>query len=362
MKQAQKYRGLFQRPPGSGVWWVNYYVDGKQHREKAGSKSAAIALYRKRKEDARAGRKLPQLRNSRFVSLAELIDDVLEFTAGHKDARSYVSKAAIVKKAIGAKPAGEILPLDLEKFLNGHCKTAATHNRYRAFLSLCYRQGLRNRKVTTNPARDTMSKKESAGRLRFLDRDEYNRLEASIRKLFPEHVGEFIFSVHSGMRLSEQYSFTWGQAHLDKAYVHLTKTKNGVERDVHLNADALAVILARTRGKPKERVFPRQGQNRDTRSWFHPSMKDAGIEGYVWHSNRHTFCSWLAMAGATIKEIQEAAGHKSITMSARYSHLTPKHKASVVDKIASASLENEHAPQHAPKVFTRSKRRKRYEP
>jgi site-specific recombinase XerD len=28
------------------------------------------------------------------------------------------------------------------------------------------------------------------------------------------------------------------------------------------------------------------------------------------------------MAGASIKEIQEAAGHKTITMSARYSHLS----------------------------------------
>jgi site-specific recombinase XerD len=66
-------------------------------------------------------------------------------------------------------------------------------------------------------------------------------------------------------------------------------------------------------------------------------LEEAGITGYVWHSNRHTFCSWLAMAGATIKEIQEAAGHKTITMSARYSHLSPEHKQSVVERIASAS-------------------------
>jgi site-specific recombinase XerD len=45
------------------------------------------------------------------------------------------------------------------------------------------------------------------------------------------------------------------------------------------------------------------------------------------------FCSWLAMAGASIKEIQEAAGHKSITMSARYSHLSPAHKESVVERL-----------------------------
>ena len=50
-----------------------------------------------------------------------------------------------------------------------------------------------------------------------------------------------------------------------------------------------------------------------------------------------TFCSWLAMAGASIKEIQELAGHKTITMSARYSHLSPAHKLSVVDRITSAA-------------------------
>jgi hypothetical protein len=44
---------------------------------------------------------------------------------------------------------------------------------------------------------------------------------------------------------------------------------------------------------------------------------------------------WLAMAGATIKEIQELAGHKTITMSARYSHLSPEHKLSVIDRISS---------------------------
>ena len=46
------------------------------------------------------------------------------------------------------------------------------------------------------------------------------------------------------------------------------------------------------------------------------------------------FCSWLAMAGASIKEIQEAAGHKTITMSARYAHLSPEHRLSVVERIA----------------------------
>ncbi len=34
---------------------------------------------------------------------------------------------------------------------------------------------------------------------------------------------------------------------------------------------------------------------------------------------------------------EKVAGHKTITMSARYSHLSPAHKLSVVERIASAS-------------------------
>jgi hypothetical protein len=43
------------------------------------------------------------------------------------------------------------------------------------------------------------------------------------------------------------------------------------------------------------------------------------------------------MAGATIKEIQELAGHKTITISARYAHLSPDHKLSVIDRIAATA-------------------------
>jgi len=91
--------------------------------------------------------------------------------------------------------------------------------------------------------------------------------------------------------------------------------------------------------KASDAVFPREGsQGRfDTRSWFQPCLEEAKTSSYVWHSNRHTFCSWLAMAGASIKEIQELAGHKTITMSARYSHLSPEHRLSVIDRIATVS-------------------------
>ena len=103
-------RGVYQKPEGSGIWWINYYAAGKRHREKVGRKSDAIKLYQLRKADVIAGRKLPELRDSKVVRFSELIDDVLEYVADHKDVRSYVSKAEIVRKAFGSRPAAEITP------------------------------------------------------------------------------------------------------------------------------------------------------------------------------------------------------------------------------------------------------------
>ncbi len=39
----------------------------------------------------------------------------------------------------------------------------------------------------------------------------------------------------------------------------------------------------------------------------------------------HTFVSKLVMAGADIRAVQELMGHKSITMTMKYSHLSDAH-------------------------------------
>jgi integrase len=149
--------------------------------------------------------------------------------------------------------------------------------------------------VTVNPSRFVRQRKEGGGRLRFLSREEYDSLHAVIAKRFPEHLAEFVVSVHTGMRLSEQYSSTWSQVHLDRRTIELTKTKNGLARTVHLNSDAMAAIesLRLPKQRSIDAVFPREGAKGrfNTQSWFQPCLEEAGITGYVWRSNRHTFYS-----------------------------------------------------------------------
>ena len=73
------------------------------------------------------------------------------------------------------------------------------------------------------------------------------------------------------------------------------------------------------------------------RYWFEPAVKSAKIRSFSWHCLRHTFASRLVMAGVDLRTVQELMGHKSIQMTVRYSHLTPKHTLAAVEKLAGAA-------------------------
>jgi len=337
VKTAKASRGVWENPPGSGVWWILYYVNGVRHREKVGRKSDAIALYQRRKSDARAGRKLPDLRRGDVVTVAELAADAVEYARTHlRTSRDYVSRAKIIQPDLGFRLAFEVTPLELDRWIAKHCHTAATANRYRSFFSLCFREGQRNGKVDGNPARLVRLRHEENARLRFLGRDEYAKLAAIIQRDHPEHFPSFVISVFTGMRLSEQFSLTWGQVDFERRIIRLTRTKNGWARNVPLNSATLNALQSQRNHvphKPGDMVFPRPGPASDYRWWFKPALREAGIVGYTWHSNRHTFCSWLAIAGVSIKEIQVLAGHKTIAMAARYAHLSPDVAASASERL-----------------------------
>ena len=49
-QQTKRVRGVFERPKGSGIWWIRYADEaGQIHREKVGMKRTAINIYQLRK-------------------------------------------------------------------------------------------------------------------------------------------------------------------------------------------------------------------------------------------------------------------------------------------------------------------------
>jgi integrase len=176
-------------------------VGGKQHREKIGRKSDAIVLYQKRKVDALRDRKLPELRPAKVTSFGDLAVASVDYAKTHlKTWPDYDWKERALREPFGSRPAVEIKPEEIDRFLSKHCKTAATANRFRSFFSLCFRLGMENGKVNSNPARLVRPRKENNARVRYLSRDEYRKLSGVIVRDFPQQHPAFVVSVYTGMR------------------------------------------------------------------------------------------------------------------------------------------------------------------
>ncbi len=133
------------------------------------------------------------------------------------------------------------------------------------------------------------------------------------------------------MRKGEQYGLTWGNIDFDRRVITLVDTKNGSSRTVPMIDDVLRAFkeLKKLALERKDRACDRPNQAPDdvvfgigdNKKWWEATLREARIINFRWHDLRHTFCSRLAQAGVSLKVIQEAAGHKTIAMTARYSHM-----------------------------------------
>jgi integrase len=331
-RSSAKITGVWEKVPGSGIWWIRYRENGVLHREKVGRKSDALALYQKRKNEIRVGAKLPDNMRRASIRFESLADDIRRYSEKHHRDRSHIeSRLNLILPTFAHRQADQIKPAEIDAWIAENTETPATANRYRALFSLIFREALRNGKVTSNPARLVRLRHEDNGRIRFLTDDEERRMRKVITNQFPEHLPELTISLGTGMRLSEQYSLTWEQIDLPRKEICLEHTKNGSARTIPMNRDVVrAFEILKEMDSPEAlstRVFPLQSP----RYWFATALADAKITRYRWHDNRHTFCSRLAMRGENLKVIQQLAGHKTIQMSARYAHLGEKNLRTAVD-------------------------------
>jgi site-specific recombinase XerD len=349
MKEEKKYRGVFEKVSGSGIWWICYFdADGKKRREKIGRRSAAIECYRKRKTEVMEGKKLPEKIRARRVSFSELAEDALEYSRTHK--RSYGDdeiRMAKLRDWLGERPADVVTPQEIERWLNNKTELKpATLNRYRALLSLVYRLGMQNGKVTCNPARLVRQRKENNARIRFLSSEEERILREVVEAKFLQHLPELELSLNTGMRLSEQYGLAWENVDLQRRSLTIPVSKNGESRHVPLNDSALSALeTARTISGAKPWVFLNRYSERlvSPREWFDPAVKEAGLKNFTWHCLRHTFASRLVMAGVDLRTVQELMGHKTIQMTVRYAHLAPKHQLAAVQRLCDTESEQKRA-------------------
>src|SRR5713101_3917346 len=245
-------RGIYEKVPGSNVWWVRYAdAAGRIRCEKAGLKSAAVKLYQKRRTEILEGKKLPEQLRGRVVRFAEIVDDALAYCKANNQGQQFDGyRIGRLRDEFG-NYAAEIPIEDLRRWFSEQEWQPGTHNRYKSTLSLMFRLAIENKKASTNPARSLKRKREDNGRVRFLNQlapvkteveylkpyaDEESRLRAVILADYPAHMPEFEIALHTGMRPSEQYGLIWSRVDLVRKLITIPKSKNGNTRHIPLNS------------------------------------------------------------------------------------------------------------------------------
>ncbi|MFH0352585.1 MAG: site-specific integrase [Chromatiales bacterium] len=129
----------------------------------------------------------------------------------------------------------------------------------------------------------------------------------------------------------------WDQVDIARRAITLLETKNNEIRVLPLVGHAFELMEARAKARRIDTglVFPGRKRNSpiDLRTPFETALKRAGIADFRWHDLRHSAASYLTMNGATLAEIAEVLGHKTLAMVKRYAHLSQAHTTRVVESM-----------------------------
>ena len=139
-----------------------------------------------------------------------------------------------------------------------------------------------------------------------------------------------LLALNTGLRRGELTQLRWGDIDLKakRLTVRAGYAKSGQARHVPLNSEALAVLKAWA--KQHEGEGPLFAVKTLQKSWA-GLIEDAQLEDFHFHDLRHTFASKLVMAGVDLNTVRELMGHADISMTLRYAHLAPEHKAAAVE-------------------------------
>jgi integrase len=198
--------------------------------------------------------------------------------------------------------------------------------------------------------------KARQGRTEFLTTAQLNAL---LDAAAPHLRNIILFMICTGCRLGEALRLQWSDVDLQSARATIYQGKTRRSRGVPLIPEAVAMLgnlphrngaVFRTDKGDAYTISTRWG-GPIKKAWHNacvkaglyvevrridPSTRRATtVKKHIFtpHHIRHTFGSWLTQRGVNQKTLSELMGHKTLQMTARYSHLHPEHLRAAADLI-----------------------------
>jgi hypothetical protein len=284
-------------------------------------------------------------------TLSELIDRYIRDVLPTKPKSQKKQQAQLLwwKKAIGSYSLADIRPaliaeqrdaLLREQTARKKLRSPSTVVRYLAALSHAFSIAIKEFGwVEINPVLRISKPKEPRGRVRFLSDDERTRLLKAAKESASPHLYLIIvLCLSTGARKMEIVGLKWHAVDLQRGIIILHETKNNERRVLPITGHALALMNehSKLRFLDSDFVFPSPNDHKrpiDIQTAWKRILAKAEISNFRFHDLRHSAASYLAMNGASLAEIAEVLGHKTLQMVKRYAHLSDAHTATVVARM-----------------------------
>lgn len=204
--------------------------------------------------------------------------------------------------------------------------------------------------IPSNPLLGVAMPRVSNQRLRYLRRHEADALLSWLAEHDPTIHDIALLGLYTGMRRGEIVELLCGHIDLSAKIISIVDPKSGATRETVSIPDVIVPMLtSRMEGRPpggllfRSNVTGRQIHAISLR--FSKAVDAIGLNDGIddpryritFHSLRHTYISWLVMAGVDIRTVQEMARHRSFEMTLRYAHLAPRARQSAANLLAGFS-------------------------
>jgi len=328
---------IFKRKD-TGKWYVQWYYKGKLYRELIGkSKEAAII----RQGEITRKVELGQFSIQSDASLESLIKSFKESLDTESHSESYKRRLGNIfnnfENYFGEEKIERLNQIDfpvLDKYITKRISkdgiAPKTANMEIDLLRRMFGHAVKYKFMIESPARDLKRKKVTRKEPRFFSHEEIELLLENAGK----YESFFMVLLHTGLRASDAGNLTWSDIDLEKAFIRVIQEKTDRRLTIPINESLRNYLLDYATETPK--LFPSLDTDKKrekVRRFIQKILKNAECNwrGVGCHTFRHTFASHLVINGASIYDVQKLLGHRSISMTQVYAHLSEDATRRAVD-------------------------------
>jgi integrase len=328
-------------------FFIRYKKEGKRIMEKVGwagdeegySAETAREIRANRIKSIRHGEELPK-EKAKIPHFSEVWKTYKEWAEGNK-ARGGIDDQYLYEKhlkgRLGKKRLNEISSFDLERLKAEIVKkglSAATVKHCLVLVRQIFNKAIAWKKFQgPNPIKGVKLPTVNNRRERFLTHEEAGKLLAELKKTSEEVHDMALISLHAGLRFGEIADLRGQDLDFLNGIMSIADPKNKTARKAFMTPEVKAALKERFPENQEDLIFsdrwhgetqkqPSKTFQRAADRLFNQGVTDR-LQRVVFHSLRHSFGSWLAMAGVPLITIKELMGHKSLAMTERYAHLLP---------------------------------------